>query len=805
MIGNAHIDPVWFWHWQEGYQEIKASFRSALDRMNESPEFVFTSACADYYRWVEQNDPPMFAEIAARIREGRWSVVGGMWVQPDCNMPSGESFVRHFLYSQRYFHEKFGVTAKTAYNVDSFGHNAMLPQLFRRAGIENYVMMRPGVHENAEIPGWLFDWYAPDGSHVRTFRIPDAYSAPFGSCDADIERARNWQAERGHAMMCFYGVGNHGGGPTISNLKAIRAYQDAHPDHNVQFSSPDRYFDSVRDIDVPAWKNELQHHASGCYSATSLIKTYNRRAENALLSAETMGVIGAVRAGHTIGCMAQGWQNLLFNQFHDILCGCSIREVYEDARNQLGESISIAAREQNAAVQAMSWQVDTIAGMPGRVRSKESGWRLWEIDGNGTPLVVFNPHAFPAKGNVQVFGNIARVTDETGEDVPAQTIRASRTNGRDKWDTLLEAEIPAYGHRLYWLYLKGESAPVETALRVDAHSIENANVFAKFDSKTGALIHLIDKSTGYDAISAPARMRLFDNEHADIWAHMVFKFDDPKGDFGDPTFEVLETGPVRAKLRVTTRFGKSKLIQEYALTADADQIEVAARLDMQEKFRMAKLCFPVRAQSPVARAEIAYGVIERPCDGCEETAQRWLGVSGEAGGLALLNDSKYSFSAPDAELRLTVANTSIYADHYGQEHRDADCRHVDMGEQEFRYALVPHGGSWREKNLAHRGELFNLPLVSIVETYHEGPLGPVSEGISIDAANISVGAFKRAEDGAGYVLRLTETQGLPVQAQVDLKLVDRKFAVNLTPYELKTLYIPDDLAREITEILVTEL
>ncbi len=151
MIGNAHIDPVWLWQWQEGYQEVKATFRSALDRQSETEEFVFTCACADYYRWVEENDPGMFDEICARVKEGRWRVVGGMWIQPDCNMPSGESFVRQFLYSQRYFYEKFGLTAKTAYNVDSFGHNAMLPQIFKKAGVENYVMMRPGRRENARL------------------------------------------------------------------------------------------------------------------------------------------------------------------------------------------------------------------------------------------------------------------------------------------------------------------------------------------------------------------------------------------------------------------------------------------------------------------------------------------------------------------------------------------------------------------------------------------------------------------------------------------------------------------------------
>ncbi len=805
MIGNAHIDPVWLWLWQEGYQEVKATFRSALDRISESDDFVFTCACADYYRWVEENDAPMFAEMKTRIAEGRWRVVGGMWIQPDCNMPSGESFARHFLYSQRYFYEKFGVVAKTAYNVDSFGHNGMFPQIFKRAGVENYVMMRPGIHENPDIPGWLFDWVSPDGSSVRTFRIPDAYSAPYGSCDEDIARALTIQAEKGYPMMCFYGVGNHGGGPTIANIDAIHAYQAAHPENEVVFSSPDDYFDSVKDIDVPAWKSEMQHHASGCYSTVSLVKKYNRKAESALFTAETMGVLGRALVGRAVGDMTQGWHNLMFNQFHDVMCGCSIREAYEDMRSQLGETISIAGREQNAAVQAMSWKVDTRKGVPGRVRTKEMSSRLWEANGLGTPLVVFNPHAYRVKSVVQLIGVIARAADDAGTEIPVQTVRASRTNGRDKWDSIVEVDVPAYGHRLYWIFLKGDRIEAKSPLKADEHSLENQKIAIKFDPETGAIKSIVDKATGFEALSAPAKLRLFDNEFADTWAHMEFTFDDPKGDFGDPTFELIESGPIRAKLRVTTSHHASTFIAEYTLGAQDDQIEVSARLDMADKFRMAKLCFPVNAKNPVARAEIAYGVIERPCDGCEETAQRWMGLSGEAGGLAVLNDSKYSFSASDAELRVTVANTSIFADHYGQDYRDADCRHMDMGEQEFRYAIVPHGGSWTTKNLARRGEVFNQPLISIVETYHEGSLGATSEGIGALPENVSVGALKRAEDGMGHVLRLTETQGKSVQTQIDLKLANRMFPLALTPWELKTVYLPDDPAQPVREILITEL
>ena len=175
MVGNAHIDPVWLWRWQDGFSEIRATFRSALDRMNEYPGFIFTSAAAAYYAWIEQNDPGMFEEIRTRVREGRWAIAGGWWVQPDCNIPSGESFARHNLNGQRFFKEKFGITARTGYNVDSFGHSGSLPKILRMGGMERYVFMRPDSNEMAAIPAPLFMWESPDGERVTAFRLPYHY------------------------------------------------------------------------------------------------------------------------------------------------------------------------------------------------------------------------------------------------------------------------------------------------------------------------------------------------------------------------------------------------------------------------------------------------------------------------------------------------------------------------------------------------------------------------------------------------------------------------------------------------------
>jgi len=807
MIGSAHIDPVWLWQWQEGYHEVKATFRSALDRMNENPDFIFTCACADYYRWTEENDPEMFEEIRARIAEGRWVVVGGMWIQPDMNAPSGESLARQLMYSQRYFHEKFGLTATIGHNVDSFGHNGMMPQLYHKAGIDSYVWMRPSITENPDIPEGPMWWEGVDGTRIRTHRIHGAYTSR-GDIPEKLDEIFELSEKIEKPVMCFYGVGNHGGGPTIKNLREIDAFMADDPrGKDICYASTVDYFRSLEseDIQLPVWSGELQHHASGCYSTHSASKKMHRMAESAMLRMEALGAMAHALTGHDVCASAvrQGWNNLMFNEFHDIMGGCSLPEAMEDATLQLSEAVSIAAREENAALQRMSWKVDTMKGHPLRVRSKEEDKYLWGVNGQGTPVIIFNPHPFEAEGIARVHRSVQTVRDDAGNVIPCQTIRATRTNRDDRWDGIFRAKIPAMGYRLFWFFQGEKEEPETSELSVSQRHIENANIRAEFDPMTGALTSLINKQTGEDALSGPARAKLVDIEHCDTWAHNVFKFDRPAGAFSDAGITVLENGPVRAVLRVVTRFGISTLEQRYVLYAGADQLEVEVKLDMHEKFRMLKLCFP----TPYGKeySEIPYGVITRQANGNEEHCQRWIAMQGETCGLSILNNGKYSYSAAEGELRLTVSNTSLFADHYGQDYRDDTCEFMDMGVQRFSYALVPYNGSWQDAALHHRAAVFNQPLPFVVETYHEGPLKSEFTGIRIDNTALSAGAFKRSENGNGYILRIAEATGRSQKASVDFTLLNRSFDLAFAPFEIKTVLIPDDPSEAVREVPLTEI
>src|SRR5690349_16795403 len=317
MIGNAHIDPVWLWPWQEGFHEVKASFRSALDRMKEYPDFKFVSSSAAFYEWVENSDPAMFAEIKQRVAEGRWQIVGGWWIQPDCNIPGGESFVRHSLYAQRYFQEKFGVMAKVGYNVDSFGHNSTIPQILKKSGMDYYVFMRPGPHEKG-LPNRLFWWESDDGSRVLAFRIPFEYCTWGKELSQHIARSANELKAPFDDLMCFYGVGNHGGGPTKENIESIQKLNDDPTYPTLVFSQPEQYFADMlaKNLPIPVVHDDLQHHASGCYAAHSGVKQWNRQAENLLIAAEKFSAIAECVTRQPYACdLAEAWKRVLFNQF----------------------------------------------------------------------------------------------------------------------------------------------------------------------------------------------------------------------------------------------------------------------------------------------------------------------------------------------------------------------------------------------------------------------------------------------------------------------------------------------------------
>lgn len=791
LIANAHLDPVWQWCFPEGLSLVKSTFRSALDRMKEFPCYTFTSACASYYKWIKLNEPEMFEEIRQRVEEGRWAVVGGMWVQPDCNIPSGEAFCRHMLYSQKFFKENFGFTVRTGYNVDSFGHNGMLPQLLKKSGIDNYIYQRPdNREEKTDLPSEsLHLWQSPDGSVVRAFHIPDGYGG-----DVHKRRLDAHYYNKNQPMMVFFGVGNHGGGPSkehIANADALVAAGD------FRYSTPDEYFSETADVEMPLVNEDLQHHASGCYSANSRIKELNRRAEIQLVTAEKLDVLSHAITGSAIhnDAIEKAWERVMFNQFHDILAGCSIKEAYTDAENAFGYARETAMGVNTFAAQRISWRIKTTDFLD--ADTSEMRCRMWYREGEGSPMVVFNPHSFPVK-SVGQFGDqgVSKVLDSQGNEVILQKVRAPYTDGDHVQKTIFEADVPAYGYAVYYLYHHDESEPEKqyaTDLAATENSLENSRVKIEFDKATGAVSSYILKDGNVQfAKGLLGKAVVCDDEANDTWGHRIFDYNIDIGSFSQGSLELIESGPLRATIKSTVTYGNSVLKRYYSLYADSEKLTVRTVLDFDEQYKSVKLSFLADVKDNTVTYSMPYGFIEKTANGQEEPCHAWCDVIEESGkGLALLNTSKYSFCAIGNDLRMMIARGCAYLDHYGQHSRDSEMEFLDKGQQEFTYEIVPHTEKMNSQ-LFRMSEILNNPLQTHQETHHDGTLPQTYSAIDVDRDNIVVTAVKSAEDGNGIIMRIVETDGRETQATINFSAVNAQFAMTWKPQEIKTVRISED-------------
>ena len=830
LIGNAHIDAVWLWPWQEGFAEVKATFQSALDRMREYPEFVFTCSSTAYYAWVEENAPAMFAEIRERVAEGRWRITGGWWVEPDCNIPSGESFVRQAVLGQHYFADRFGRIATVGYNPDAFGHAGSLPQLLRKAGLTAYTFLRPEPHEK-DLPGNLFWWESADGSRVLAFRINFGYTV-WGDLEEHVRRHLDRFVDGTDSLLCFYGVGNHGGGPTRANLDAIRAMTEAEDLPALAHSWPSAFFEEVACApDLPVVRDELQHHAVGCYAAVSSVKRWNRRAEEALAVAERWASIAAREGLQPYPDDLSGaWRNVLFNQYHDILAGTSIEPAYDDARSQLGESIAIADRARTNGVQAVSWAVDTRGPQGAR------------------PIVVANPLAWDTRRIVEVeLGRHAeggRLVDDRGTEVAYQEVRPLATS-RGRHRIAFFADLPSLGYRTWFLVptdpsfewhetaaavgevaeatptqvegrtsdqLAGGSAPhpgdtgpaSPATLRATDSAIDNGRLRLEVDPETGDIHRLIDTRTGRDVFTGPAARAVVAPDPSDTWSHGVTHYDRGLPAFEAERVRLVDDGPLRATIRAesTRPSDGSRLVSEYTLHRDLRRVDVDVTVDWHGRHEILKLRFPVAAERPVATWETSYGHIERAGDGAERPGQRWIDVSGAGAGVSILNDGKYSSDVLGAEIGLTVLRSPIFAWH-DPFVPDADGVYpfTDQGIQRFRYSLLPHDGDWRTAGTVRAAAELNAEPISVLETGHAGPLPTAASFVTCDAPGVVVAVLKRAEVGPALVLRAHESFGLATDARIELPRWGVRIDASFGPSELKTFRVEPDGSVVETDLL----
>jgi alpha-mannosidase len=783
MIGHAHIDPVWLWPWTEGVAIVHSTFQSALDRMNETPGFCFISSSAQFYHWVAENDPKMMDKIRKRVEEGRWCIMGGWWVEPDVNIPGGEAMARQGLYGQLTFQRLFGKKATIGFNPDSFGHTSTLPQIIKKQGMDNYIFMRPGPHEK-NIPNDLFWWQGADGTRVLTYRIFQSYNDN-GNVGNQLKKVLpHFQSQPIQNFMYYFGAGDHGGGATKENIKSIEELKAEKGAPTVFYSTPERYFKEIRadkNLKLEVVNDDLQHHAVGCYTAESEIKKGNRQSETALVTAEKIVALGSLAwgANYPKKELTTAWQRVLFLQFHDSLAGSSLSDHSQAAREGYGFALDVAHQASYMAIQKLEWQI--------AAEDPESQY-----------MVVFNPHAWDVESNIEYDFNWgtthkgSRVEDEKGNSLAHQwTAGSSETGSRKKLVT--RAIIPAMGYRQIRLK-DGDSGLAATNLKVEENRLENE--FFKLSFSSNGSVSIVDKENGKEVFSGGQTgcKAVVIDDPSDTWSHDIKTFNKEIGFFGRADIKILESGPLRATLRVTTTYGASTLTIDWSLYSGSRNIEAKVLLDWHEHLKMLKFSFPVDVESPTATYETSYGHIVREANGNEDPGQRWIDVTGKRNGsnygLTVINDAKYGYNVMENDMRISVARSAVYA-HHNPRFLDLNAEHLwmDQGIQTFRMMLVPHKESWKESNIVRIAEEFSAPSLAIYQGIHGGSLSKSNSFLSVDSPNVVVTAIKNAEDDDDLIVRCVELVGKETSAQINFGFNNRSWSGIFTSGEIKTLRI----------------
>jgi len=792
-VGNSHIDAAWRWPWTETLEAVKNTWTSGLQLMNEYPSFQYAVADMQYGEWMEGKYPALFHDLQDAARTSRLDIVGGMWAEPDLNEPDGETMARQILIGKRYAQAKFGTDVRIGWNVDSFGYSWQLPQVYNKSGINFFVTQKENWNEDNRLPLKLFWWQSPDGSAVLTY-FPMNY---YGTTDP-VQMAEELAAARPLApglktIMHLYGVGDHGGGPTrvqLDEASAWTSHRRVYP--SLEFSTPAKFFAEVAPkvtalnaspvwnyqtmaagekslpeasadgISIPIWHDELYLETHrGTYTTQAKQKKNMRDSEEWLLDAEKLSSIA-----WTLGAIAypqdelnDAWKKVLFNTNHDLAAGSGIGSIYKDAQTDYD---AVHASTNAAASQALDWMsahADSSVNDP-----------LHEV-----PLIIFNTLGWTRGGfvtaDVQLpaLASSSRIVahDPSGHAIPTQVLSSDANTGH--YHLLVEAnDVPPLGFEV--LHVSADEVAQKTDLRVDGTILENSRLRVVVDVKTGCIAHLIDRTTGFDSIADNGcgnQLQTFPDKPKkyDAWNIDRESLDHMTPIDGVDSIDVLDSGPVRASLRIRRHWGASTFEQTIVLYSNADRVDIQNHIDWHETHVLLKVAFPLRASSDHATYEIPYGVIDRPTtrDNAVDAAKyevpalRWADLGDAAHGLSLINNSKYGYDAAANVLRLTLLRSPVYPD------PDAD-----RGKQDCTFSLYPHAGTWQQALTEHRGYEFNYSLSAQQLSEHTGDLGRTHSFLSFDDPNAILTAVKKSEDGNALILRAYDWSGSQSSATIHL-------------------------------------
>ncbi len=785
LTGNSHIDAAWLWPWTETVDVVKRTFGTALQLMYEYPQYTYSQSAAAYNEWLAQKYPDMNAEIAKRIKEGRWEIVGGMWVEPDLNMPDGESLVRQLLVGKRWFKQAYGVDVRIGWNPDSFGYTWQLPQIYKKSGVDYFVTQKMAWNDTNQLPFKFFWWESPDGSKVLSY-FPHDYANDnlnLVRLSRDYAIAQK-QATGLPGIMDLYGIGDHGGGPTRAVLDEGFHWADqsgkggSHVTPKIEFGLAQPYFTELEKqiapdspvwdyksiakgytappavegkVNIPTWKSEMyfEYHR-GVMTTQANHKRNMRESEVQMLNAEKWASLAWLDGReYPATQLTEDWKKVLFNQFHDLAAGSGIGVIYKDAQNDY-DVVRYSTNEiRSTALEAVEERVNTA--------------------GNGTPIVVYNPLAWERSGEVSVHmqGQKAAIAATGAQVVETKTNAVTGVS-----DVRLHVlKVPALGYKVVWLGAGNRakmSAGSDVGAKESGNSIglENDTLRLTIDKQSGCITSLFHKKTNFETLASGAcgnQLQFFKDTPKDYDA---WNIDPGTLDVAPATIdkadsvELLRTA--EPSIRVTRHWQNSKFVQTFSFAADGDEVNVDNEIDWHEAHVLLKAAFPLAATGPFATYEIPYGTIDRPTTRnnswekaqFEVAAMRWADLGDGKHGLSVINDTKYGYDAVGNTLRLTLLRSPKWPD-----------AEADMGHHHFHYSLYPHAGIWKDAMTVRHGYEYSYPLTAVVTTAHAGSLPAAHSFASLTPENVVLTAVKKAEDAKGLIFRVYEWAGKDTTAE----------------------------------------
>jgi alpha-mannosidase len=829
LTGNAHIDAAWLWPWTETVEAVRQTFGTALQLMNEYPKYTFTQSAAAYDEWLEQKYPSEFQQIKDRLKEGRWEVLGGMWVEPDLNMPDGESLVRQLLVGKRYFQSRFGVDVRIGWNPDSFGYNWQLPQIYKRSGVDYFVTQKMAWNDTNQLPLKVFWWQSPDGSRVLAYFPHDYVNEikPVNMAHAFDQAVKENPGT--NEIMHLYGIGDHGGGPTRAMLDSGDRWME--PDKayaQLNYGTATTFFSDVEDkLDtqhapvwnyktlaagdtklpvppagmwsLPVWNDELyfEYHR-GVFTSQAAHKRNMRESEEELLDAEKWSTIAWLHGvPYPSSELTEAWKKVLFNQFHDLAAGSGIGVIYKDAQKDYDMVRFTTDQATNAAATNIASYIDS-------------------RHGKDVPVLVFNPLAWDrtdvAEFTVQMpdAGPSIEIVSAAGKALPTEISVKNADTHTFQVQTLVP-DVPSLGYAL--VYARPGDGKVTGGVDVsaDEHTLENRYLRVTVDPKNGCITSLVNKQTHFDAIASGGcgnRLQAFVDTPKDYDAWNIDAGFDKvftNLDMVD-SVKLVEHSSLRAVLRVTRHWQASTFVEDIAVYNDLPRVVVTDDIDWHERHKLLKAAFPLAASSPFATYEIPYGSIQRPTtrnNSVEEAkfevpALRWADLGDAQNGFSLINESKYGYDAKANVLRLSLLRSPTWPD-----------PEADQGKQHFSYALYPHAGDWKQALTVRQGYDFNYRLSAMQIATHSGSMPAGDSFVKTDQDNVVVTAMKKTEDGDGLLVRFFEWSGkggtvtitMPkgVKSATLANLMEKpegsplavaegqKVTVPVTPYEIQTV------------------